>query len=239
MRAPPAPLHPIVVVDPFSKWGIDFVTYNPRLTGGHGYIILVVNCFTKWVEVMPTYRDNDEIASIFIFNHVIARFDILQAIVTDHGSHFRNFMMVKLSAQLNLSHDRSTPYYPQANGQVEDVNKVLTNMIKWIVDEERFVHLAHLNENRCNAILASEAHQKHAKAQYVQNINPRTYSEGGLVLVCDQAHDKLGIGKFEPMWHGPCIIKRVLAKSVYELVDYDGVPLGKPRNALYLKKYFA
>ena len=41
------------------------------------------------------------------------------------------------------------------------------------------------------------------------------------------------------MWHGPYIIKYVLDKGAYEFVDYEGIPLGKPRNGIYLKKYFA
>ena len=41
------------------------------------------------------------------------------------------------------------------------------------------------------------------------------------------------------MWHGPYIVKRVLAKGAYELVDYDGVSLDKPRNGIYLKTYYA
>ena len=64
---------------------------------------------------------------------MISRFGVPQAIITDHGSHFRNIMMTELSDQLGLRHDNSTPYYPQANGQVEVVNKVLTTMIKWII----------------------------------------------------------------------------------------------------------
>jgi len=76
-------------------------------------------------------------------------------------------------------------------------------------------------------------------SKYDHNVNPHTYSEGDVVLVYDQAHDKLGAGKFEPMWHEPYILKHVLAKGVYDLIDYDGVPLGKPRNGHYLKKYFA
>lgn len=75
--------------------------------------------------------------------------------------------------------------------------------------------------------------------QYDQNINPHTYWEGELVLIYYQAHDKRGVGKFEPMWHDPYIIKHVLAKGAYELIDYDGVPLTKPRNGLNLKKYFS
>jgi hypothetical protein len=41
------------------------------------------------------------------------------------------------------------------------------------------------------------------------------------------------------MWCGPYIIKRVLDKGAYKLVDYDGIPLSEPRNGLYLKKYYA
>ena len=64
------------------------------------------------------------------------------------------------------------------------------------------------------------------------------YLEGDLFLVYDQAHDKLGAAKFEPMWHGLYIVKRVLAKWAYELVIYDGVSLDKPQNGLYLKRYY-
>jgi len=41
------------------------------------------------------------------------------------------------------------------------------------------------------------------------------------------------------MWHGPYIVKHVLKKGVYELVDYDDTYLGKPINGIYLKKYYA
>jgi hypothetical protein len=34
---------------------------------------------------------------------------------------------------LGLRHEKSTPYYPQANGQVEAINKVLTTMLRWMV----------------------------------------------------------------------------------------------------------
>jgi len=87
----------------------------------------------KWAEMMPTYKDDDETVEIFIFNHVITWFSVPWAIAIDHCSHFHNFMMTKLSAQLDLHHYSSTPYYPQANGQFKVINKVLTNMIKRIV----------------------------------------------------------------------------------------------------------
>ena len=41
------------------------------------------------------------------------------------------------------------------------------------------------------------------------------------------------------MWSGPYVIKCVLEKGAYELVDYEGTALAEPRNGLYLKKYYA
>ena len=40
------------------------------------------------------------------------------------------------------------------------------------------------------------------------------------------------------MWYGPLVISKVLEKGAYELIEYDGIPLGQPRNGLYLKRYF-
>ena len=109
MRAPPALLHPIIAIGPFLKWGIDFITSNPHSVGGHGYIILALDYFTKWAEETPTFAANGKIATTLVFNHMIARFSVPQAIITDHGSHFRNIMMTEISDQLGLCHDISTP----------------------------------------------------------------------------------------------------------------------------------
>jgi hypothetical protein len=121
----PAPFHPIVAIDPFAKWGIDFMQCKPTSTGGHGYIIGVVDYFTKWAEDMPTFLNYGRTAALFLFNHIIARFGVPQAIVTDHGSHFQNQMIGELRAKLGFLHEKSSPYYPQENGQVEAINKVL------------------------------------------------------------------------------------------------------------------
>jgi len=63
--------------------------------------------------------------------------------------------------------------------------------------------------------------------------------EGDLVLLYDQQFNKLGKGRFQPMWLGPYIDKCVLQKGAYELVDFDGVPMVQPINGLYIEKYYA
>jgi hypothetical protein len=86
----PTTQHPIIVIGPFSKWGIDFMQCNPTSAGGHGYIIVVIDYFTKWAEAMPTFLNDGYTTSLFVFNHIITHFGVPHAIVTDHSSHFKN-----------------------------------------------------------------------------------------------------------------------------------------------------
>ena len=101
------------------------------------------------------------------------------------------------------------------------------------------MYLTNLDETRRDVALANEAHKKCVKAQYDKSVQPCAFNEGDLVLTYDQRHDKLRKGKFESMWYSPFIISKVLEKGAYELVDYDGILLGPPRNGLYLKRYYS
>jgi hypothetical protein len=105
--------------------------------------------------------------------------------------------------------------------------------------EERLVHLEQLNEQRRDAALANEAHKHKVKCQYDRSIHPRIFFEGDLVLVYDEDKDNLGAGKFKPIWFKPFIIKEVLKKGAYRLVDFEGNALVEPGNGLYLKKYYS
>jgi hypothetical protein len=129
MRAHPAPMFPVITVGPFTKWGIDYTTCNPPSAKGHRYIIVAVDYFTKWVEAMPMFKYDGKTGALFLFNQIIARFDVPREIVTDHGSHFQNQMMTELTSNLGLRQDHSSPYYPQANGQVKVVKKTLKTIL--------------------------------------------------------------------------------------------------------------
>ena len=107
---------------------------NPALAGGHKYIIVDVDYFTKWAEAMPTFKADGETAAFFVFNQIIARFGIPKEIVTDHGSHFQNSMMNELTTMLGFRQEHSSSFYRQANNQVEPVNKTLKTIIKCTIN---------------------------------------------------------------------------------------------------------
>eukprot|EP00253_Pinus_taeda_P035900 PITA_35900 len=105
--------------------------------------------------------------------------------------------------------------------------------------EGHLIHLEHLDEQRRDTTIINKAHKKRIKTQYDKVVHPQVFSEGNLVLVYDQDKDALGVGKFKSMWYGPFIVKCVLGKGDYELIDFEWNKLVEPRNGLYLKKYFA
>jgi hypothetical protein len=46
-------------------------------------------------------------------------------------------MMSKLHVKLGFHHEKSSPYYPQANEQVESIKKILKTMIQRMVGEKK------------------------------------------------------------------------------------------------------
>ena len=64
-------------------------------------------------------------------------FGVPKELVSDHGSHIQNKMVDELESKLGFRHEYASPYYPQANGQVEVINKVLKTMLKRTVDKHK------------------------------------------------------------------------------------------------------
>ena len=100
-------------------------------------------------------------------------------------------------------------------------------------------HLEHLDEQCRDALTANEAHKNRVKNQYDKSVKPRIFFEGELVLLWDLDKEPLGEGKFRSMWLWPYVMSKVLKKGAYELIDFEGNKLPKPRNGFYLKKYYA
>jgi hypothetical protein len=86
---------------------------------------------------MPTFINDGHTSTLFIFNHIITRFGVPEAIFTGDSSHFQNRMMSELHVKFDFRHEKSSPYYPQANRQVEAIKKVLKTMIQCMVGEKK------------------------------------------------------------------------------------------------------
>jgi transposase InsO family protein len=61
----------------------------------------------------------------FVEEHIIHRFRIPQTLRTDQGASFMSHQFKEFAGALKIKLLNSSPYYAQANGQVESSNKVL------------------------------------------------------------------------------------------------------------------
>ena len=67
------PLNPIIVVEIFNVWGINFMgpfSSSFRIK----YILLVVDYVSKWVEAIPSRTNDAKVAVKFLRENIFTRF---------------------------------------------------------------------------------------------------------------------------------------------------------------------
>ena len=73
-HAPAAELNPIPLAWPFAQWGLDMVgKLHKSWPGGHVFLLVAVDKFTKWIEAMPVTSQDSTSAVNFIKSIVSLR----------------------------------------------------------------------------------------------------------------------------------------------------------------------
>ena len=85
---------------------------------GDEYILMVVDHMSKWVKTVPARTNDYKVIIKFITRKFLARFGCPRAIISDGGSHFTNTNFHSLLKWYDAHHRITTPYHPQADGQV-------------------------------------------------------------------------------------------------------------------------
>ncbi|XP_062103840.1 uncharacterized protein LOC133814955 [Humulus lupulus] len=83
------PLNPILVIEIFDCWGIDFMGPFPS-SSSYIYILLVLDYVSKWVEVVPCRTNDNATVTKFLKENILSRFGTPHAIISDQGTHFCN-----------------------------------------------------------------------------------------------------------------------------------------------------
>jgi transposase InsO family protein len=91
--------------------------------------------FTKWTEAVSLKNMTHEEVIEFITERIIHRFGIPQILTTDQGTSFMSKEVRDFTELYKIKLLKSSPYYAQANGQVESSNKTLINLIKKKIKE--------------------------------------------------------------------------------------------------------
>ena len=134
IRAHPERLMVIFCPWPFAKWVIDIIGPPPTAPGGLKFAVVAVDYFTKWAEAIPLSSITEKNLTKFIHENIIFRFGIPHSLVSDNALQFDNQVVRELCDKFGTNKDFFTPYYPQSNGQVEAVNKIIKAAVKRRLD---------------------------------------------------------------------------------------------------------
>ena len=147
------PIRPILEVEIFDLWGIDFMEPFPP-SDGKEYILVVVDYVSKWVKAIPTKTNDHREVLRFVTRCIFTRYGCPRAIISDDGSHFNNAHFPALLKKYGVHHRVTTSYHPHANGQVEISNKEVKSILEKIIhpDGKDWAHKlpTHYGHTRCH-----------------------------------------------------------------------------------------
>ena len=122
-------LKTIPITWPFAVWGLDMVGRFQTARGGMTHLLVMVDKFTKWIEVKPIKKLDGSTAVSFL-KDIIARYGHPHSIITDNGTNFAKGEFARFCGSKGIRLDIASVAHPQSNGQVERANDMVLAGIK-------------------------------------------------------------------------------------------------------------
>ena len=117
-------------LQPFVVWGIDLIGQLPKGRGSVQYAIVVVDYFTKWVEAEALASITPTKIKEFIYKNIVCWYGVPHTIIFNNGAQFDYDEFKEFYDDLQIKKVFSSVVRPQANGQVEAVNKAIKHNLK-------------------------------------------------------------------------------------------------------------
>jgi len=122
---------------PFQRVQMDVLGPLPKTDLGNRFILVIVDCFTKWVEAFPVKNTRAKtIAEVFV-REIISRHGVPSEIHTDQGRNFESKLFLELAELLGMKKTRTTALHPQSDGQVERQHQTIINYLTKFISENQ------------------------------------------------------------------------------------------------------
>ena len=89
------------------------------------------------MEAKPLATITEKSIRTFVWRNIICRYGIPRVLISDNGKQFDNSAFRNFCSELGIKNHYSSPAHPQANGQVEVMNRTLLKIIKTQLEGQR------------------------------------------------------------------------------------------------------
>ncbi|SPO30464.1 uncharacterized protein UTRI_06394 [Ustilago trichophora] len=223
-------------IQPFERWGIDFIGQLPKTADGNQWILTAIDYATGWpiAKALPdakAWRVAD-----FIYEEIVLNFGAPKEILSDNGSNFLAEVVEHLLRTIKTRHRLATAYHPRTNGKVEALNGMIGRMLTRLMPrlptdelqprvingriEDPTTRLPNLRTQRHKAVQAAYNRAVRAKTLHDEKVKLHKLEIGDWVLIRHQ--NPL---KFEAKWFGPYQIMAKQALGTYSLASSSGQTL--------------
>ena len=121
----------------WERVAMDLLDMSVTTTRGNRYVLVMVDCFTRWTEAFPLPDKTAQSVADAFFNQVVCRFGMPSVIHSDQGREFENKIMQELCLLGGSHKTKTTPYHPESDGMVERFNRTLLMMLAMFAGKNR------------------------------------------------------------------------------------------------------
>jgi hypothetical protein len=149
--------HAIEAYEPFEEVSLDSMVNLPIDARGNRHILVVIDNFTKFVELFPVKDLSAETAAECLLQ-VCCRYGFISFLRSDNGGQFVADVFAQLVKLMGSKQILTVGYRPQANGIVERANAEVKRHLVAIVNSKRIHNMWSLGLPIVQRILNTTIH---------------------------------------------------------------------------------
>jgi transposase InsO family protein len=111
-------LPPLPIQGMFYRWSCDLAGKLPQTSKGNVYIMIMIEYFSKWVEIVALPDKSSHSTNQAFLQHVISRFGACVECLTYQGSEFKREFQDLFDHAL-INHCHTSKDHPQDDGLIE------------------------------------------------------------------------------------------------------------------------
>ncbi|CAK1589325.1 unnamed protein product [Parnassius mnemosyne] len=122
---------------PWDRIAIDVAGPFPESESGNKYFMVVMDYFTKWLEVFAIPNEEASTVADKLVHEVFCHFGVPLEIHSDQGRNFESQIFQETCTVMDTHKTRTTSYHPQSDGMVERFIQTLERYLTKVVEKRQ------------------------------------------------------------------------------------------------------